>query len=68
MTGALVSGPAADDSYADERANSKQSSVGWHFNIPMIGLLAGLQTAGVTPGQCAAGQGLYQLLVVNVLP
>lgn len=66
--GALVSGPAADGSFADDRTASAQSSVGVHHNVPLIGLLGGLLASGVTQGQCAAGHGLYQLYAVKGLP
>lgn len=68
VTGALVSGPAIDDTYNDVRADAAQSAVGLHHNIPLIGLLGGLVTSGITQGQCSSGQGLYQMLAVNVLP
>lgn len=66
--GALVSGPAADDSFDDDRTISSQSGVGLHHNVALVGLLGGLLGGRVTPGQCAAGRGAYQLLAENVLP
>lgn len=68
VAGAFVSGPAVNDSYDDIRTNSLQSSVGLHHNVPLIGLLGGLVTSGITQGQCSAGEGLYQMLTVNELP
>lgn len=69
VAGALVLDQQQMTAMRTEPANRKQSSVAcWPLTILLSGMLAGLQTAGVTPGQCAAGQGLYQLLVVNVLP
>lgn len=66
--GALVAGPAQDGTYADDRTFSSESSVGLHHNVPLIGLLGGLLSVGVTPGQCAAGHGLFQLYTVHNLP
>lgn len=68
LSGALVAGPAADDSYADVRVRGEQSGVGIHHNAPLVGLLSGLLAVGVLPGECAAGQGLYQIVAVSGLP
>jgi hypothetical protein len=66
--GALVAGPALDGSYADNRTLSSQSAVGLHHNVPLIGLLGGILSTGVTSGRCAAGHGLFQLFTVQDLP
>lgn len=66
--GALVAGPAQDGSYADDRNLISQSAVGLHHNVPVIGLLGGILSTGVTSGQCAAGHGLFQLYTVQDLP
>lgn len=68
LSGALVAGPTADDSYADLRPRGDQSAVGLHHNAPLVGLLGGLLAVHVLPGECAAGQGLYQIVAVNDLP
>lgn len=66
--GALVAGPAKDSTFEDDRTVTAQSAVGLHHNVPLIGLLGGLLSVGVTPGQCAAGHGLFQLYTFNDLP
>lgn len=68
QTGALVSGPGEDDGFDDDRTLTSQSGIGLHHNVALGGLLGGLLGRRVTPGQCAAGRGAYQLLAENVLP
>ncbi|WKA06859.1 hypothetical protein VitviT2T_024739 [Vitis vinifera] len=40
LTGAVVGGPAPDDSYADSRADVSQSEPATYINAPLVGLLA----------------------------
>lgn len=66
--GALVAGPTATDDYSDSQLSLGQSLVGLHHNLPVIGMLGSLLATGVTPGQCAAGKGMYQLMGAYSLP
>lgn len=49
LVGALVGGPAQDDSYDDDRQNKEQSEPKTHINAVFAGLLAGL-AAPIRPG------------------
>lgn len=66
LPGALVAGPAGDDSYTDARA-APGAAVGIHYNAPLLAALAGLLQSNAGPGQCqGAGGGILQeLLSVN---
>jgi hypothetical protein len=66
--GALVAGPGADDIYVDALDIPRSTSIGVHFNIPLIGTLGGLIGQKVSIGQCAAGQGMFQLLQASIMP
>jgi hypothetical protein len=57
-----------DGTFSNDRTITAQSAIGLHHNVPFIGLLGGLLSVGVTPGQCAAGHGLFQLYTVENLP
>jgi hypothetical protein len=66
--GALVAGPGADDVYVDAADRPEYTAIGVHHNIPLIGTLGGLLSQRVNAGQCAAGQGMFQLMQDRSLP
>lgn len=68
LRGALVPGPDADDEYVDNPFMPRYSSIGVHHNVPLIGALGGLLHQKVSIGQCAAGQGMFQLMQQSVVP
>jgi hypothetical protein len=67
-SGALVAGPGADDVYVDAPDRPEYTSIGVHHNIPLVGTLGGLLSQRVNAGQCAAGQGMFQLMQDRSLP
>ncbi|KAG2438138.1 hypothetical protein HXX76_005747 [Chlamydomonas incerta] len=52
LTGALVGGPARDDTYADDRRNYTQNEVAVDFNAGFTGALAGLAALQQSLGGC----------------
>ncbi|KAI8475596.1 MAG: Six-hairpin glycosidase-like protein [Monoraphidium minutum] len=62
IIGALVAGPGPDHGYADSRL-SPGSRVGVHYNVPLLGAIAGLVHFGVDPGRCQGGGGFLQGLL-----
>jgi hypothetical protein len=60
-----VAGPGADDVDIDAADRPEYTSIGVHHNIPLLGTLGGLLYHKVNTGQCAAGQGMFQLMQDN---
>jgi hypothetical protein len=63
LSGALVAGPGGDDGFEDARL-SPGARVGAHYNVPLLGALAGLLHAGVSPARCQGGAGF----LADILP
>jgi hypothetical protein len=67
IKGALVAGPDSEDGYVDTRIGL-QGRVGVHYNVPLMGAMAGLLQMDVRQGQCQSERGWYQTIFLDFAP